>query len=396
MNTLALSNFVTIIQNNSNTFYPEEIVNICKRENNSKRDFLFVNSLQGKHLHVNPKKTLALYDELVAKINSSLDLSEIVTVIGFAETATAIGHYIASKIANSNVTYMQTTREDIPNLLPLLTFKEEHSHAPDQYLYGDISILRNSTKVIFVDDEISTGNTILNFIKAIEEKLDLHLNYGVASLLNFQNEEWQNKFSQKGIDTYCILKGKIKNLNSKVNIPICDEVHFSQTYKYLPVIFVINQDITSFKKERIGEKPTPFCEFSKELFSKFKMNLKNELPNKGEDVLVLGTEEYMYTPLVLANCFNQYLGTNAEFHATTRSPIAPSDSTNYAIQKRYPITSCYDCNRQTYVYNLKKYDKVYIVTDKTPTCEFVIDIQTALANEGCDVKNIYFVVMDCF
>ena len=87
---------------------------------------------------------------------------------------------------------MQTTRENIPNAKSLLDFKEEHSHATEHFLYGSIESLMNCDRIIFVDDEISTGNTVLNFIHAIES-VGIHAKYAVATLLNWQDDEWSNK-----------------------------------------------------------------------------------------------------------------------------------------------------------------------------------------------------------
>ena len=200
-----LYDFVDIIENYSQ-YLPTEIVKICKRKRNPKRDFLFVNSMQGKHLHVDPAKCFAIYDELVKQIVRKIDGNEKVVVIGFCETATAIGHYIASSLSNC-IYYMQTTRESkLIKANSILDFKEEHSHATEQMLYGDVENLKNCDRIVFVDDEISTGKTILNFIAAIES-LGIHKEYGVASLLNWQNDEWSKKFSSMNIDTYCILRG---------------------------------------------------------------------------------------------------------------------------------------------------------------------------------------------
>ena len=220
---LSLENYVTITKNNSSCFSPSDIVNICKRKNNLKRDFLFVNSLQGKHIHVNPTQIFALYDELVTSITNSINPDEKVVVIGFAETATAIGHYIASLLPNC-IYYMQTTRESIPNATSLLEFKEEHSHATDQFLYGNISQISQCDRIIFVDDEISTGNTVLNFINEIE-KLGTHIKYGVASLLNWQDDVWAQKFKYLNIDTYFVLRGKLKSIDAKVPVEVSNSIY---------------------------------------------------------------------------------------------------------------------------------------------------------------------------
>lgn len=390
-NALALTNYVAVIKNNSNIYASSEIVNICKRRNNLKRDFLFVNSLQGKHIHVEPSKTFALFDELVLEILKSVGNNEKVVVIGFAETATAIGHYIASSLPNC-IYYMQTTREPIPYATSLLEFKEEHSHATEQFLYGSIDNLKFCDRIIFVDDEISTGNTVLNFIREIES-LGIHTKYGVATLLNWQNDEWATKFSNMNIDTYFVLRGKLKDLNAKVSVDVSEQNICYETLETYPTIFNIRCSVSDFYKERIGCKPYKLIDFSKAVYSQITSALGSALPHKGDDVLVLGTEEFMFTPMVFGRMLNENLNVNVQFHATTRSPIETSCASAYAIHHRYPISSCYDKTRNTFVYNLKKYDKVYIITDVIPTDDFIKDISCALVSVGCSIQNIMIITL---
>lgn len=391
LSNLALENFVTVTHNNSLVFSAEDIVSICKRKNNPKRDFLFVNRLQGKHLHVNPIKTFKLYDELVSVISNAVNPNEKIIVIGFAETATAIGHYIASSLVNC-IYYMQTTRESIPNATSLLEFQEEHSHATEQFLYGDIEELQNCDRIIFVDDEISTGNTVLNFIREVE-RLGIHMKYGVASLLNWQDDNWSRKFKELNIDTYFVLKGKLKNLFAKVPVSISSENLECPELTSVPEIIEVKCPISNFFRERVGEKPCGISQFAETIYSSISSVLGCNMPNQSETVLVLGTEEYMFAPMVFAKKLSETLVIDVQFHATTRSPIETSGEFDYTIKHRYPITSCYDSARNTNIYNLEKYDKVYIITDVIPNSRFVNDISSALALVGCNVKNVIILTM---
>lgn len=390
-NVLALVNYVAVTKNNSNIYAPSEIVNICKRKNNLKRDFLFVNSLQGKHIHVEPSKTFALFDELVLEILSSVDSSEKVVVIGFAETATAIGHYIASSLPNC-IYYMQTTREPIPYATSLLEFKEEHSHAAEQFLYGTVDNLKSCDRIIFVDDEISTGNTVLNFIHEIES-LGIHTKYSVATLLNWQNDEWARKFSSLDINTYFVLRGKLKDLKAKVSVDISEQNICYETLETYPTVLNINCSVSDFYKERIGCEPYKLSEFSKAVYSQIANTIGAALPHKDDDVLILGTEEFMFTPMTFGKMLHEQLNVNVQFHATTRSPIETSSTPSYVIHHRYPISSCYDKTRNTFVYNLKRYDKVYIITDVIPTDNFIKDISSALVSVGCSIENIMIITL---
>lgn len=391
---MSLDDFFTVTDNSSK-FQSSDIVSICKRKNNSKRDFLFVNSLQGKHIHVSPIKIFSFYDELVGEIKKSVKANESIVVIGFAETATAIGHYIAETLPNC-IYYMQTTRENVPNAKSLLEFSEEHSHATEQTLYGDIKQLTQCDRVIFVDDEITTGNTILNFIIEIE-KLNLHLKYGVASLLNWQDEKWSRMFAMRDIETYCVLRGKIQSLSKKVTVEISDEsfdytLHDINLCKSVKILEVKNE-ISDYFKERTGFKPYGINDLYKIMSCTIIPKLEGLLPAKNNNVLVLGTEEFMFTPMIIANILMNSSQCDVQFQATTRSPIETSNSKEYVIKHRYPIRSCYDSNRKTYIYNLERYDKVYIITDVIPTDAFIKDISVVLTYSGCNINDIVIIIM---
>ena len=90
---------------------------------------------------------------------------------------------------------------------------------------------------------------------------------------------------------------------------------------------------------------------------------------------------------------NENLNVNVQFHATTRSPIETSNASSYAIHSCYPISSCYDKTRNTFIYNLRRYDKVYIITDVIPTDNFVKDISSALVSVGCTIQNIMIITL---
>ena len=393
MNTIntRLDNFVTISENNSLKFTPDDMIRICKRENNPKRDFLFVNSYQGKHLHVDPSKIFSLYDELILQIKKSINSCEKVIVIGFAETATAISQYIAASLPNC-IYYMQTTREELKNEEILLRFQEEHSHATQHNLYGDSRFFKECSRVIFVDDEISTGNTILNFIKELQ-KLRLCTKYSVASILNLQNDAWTKKYEEQQIECFYIIRGKIKDLNAKISIDDDSEVEKCPKVEGKVKTIELENSVSSYIRERCGRQPLPFNYYEENIFSSIKEVVGSFISDEDESALVLGTEEYMFTPMVSANKIQTEFGVNVQFHATTRSPIEASTEKSYAINNRYSIASCYDSRRKTYIYNLKRYDKVFIITDVMPNKEFIEDISSALVKVGCDLDDILIIVL---
>ena len=122
---------IEIIKNKS-VFSDSDLIRVVRRENNAKRNYLLVNSMQGKHVPANPDNVLKLYNELAECLKSEGNIKKAV-FIGFAETATAVGAGVASCFENSY--YMHTTREVCASRISVADFREEHSHATEQLLY---------------------------------------------------------------------------------------------------------------------------------------------------------------------------------------------------------------------------------------------------------------------
>ena len=141
-----------------------DLVRIAKRENNPKRGYLVVNPLQGKHIPVSPSRALELFSALADTFTYDYR-DERLLLVGFAETATAIG---AQAAICANAKYIQTTRETIPDV-EYLFFSEEHSHATEQKLVkDDIDAAADKIdRIIFIEDEVTTGKTILNIINIL-------------------------------------------------------------------------------------------------------------------------------------------------------------------------------------------------------------------------------------
>ena len=382
--TNEINNFIEIIENKSKIYSIDKMVSICKRLNNKNRDFLFVNVYQGKHFPQNPINIFKVLDELVENIERK---DEKILVIGFAETATAIGNYVSAKLKNC-VYEMQTTREIIKDENVLIEFKEEHSHAPNQILYGNKEILFQVDKILFVEDEITTGKTIINFINEIN-KINPNLKYAVVSILNWQDKEASGLYSKLDIETYYLVKGSIKDINNKVDVNTLDEEKIVKTEKILKCANIYNE-LCDYRKTRLGRIPIKDLDFYSEyIFNKIKDNskvLNNITEEENKDILIIGTEEFMYEPLLFARYLETNTKNNIFFQATTRSPIEVSNDNNYILNKRYKFRSCYESDRTTYLYNLRKYDYIMIVTDVNPNYEFIQDISSILKDKSDNIE----------
>ncbi len=356
-----------------------DMVSIAKRENNNKRKYLVVNKVQGKHIPVSGAAALDVFDSLAEKLQNCY-ANEKLLIVGFAETATAIGAELAVKL---KCRYIQTTREIIENV-DFLYFTESHSHATEQKLVkNDIDNAVNSIdRIIFAEDEVTTGNTIMKIADIIEKLYPDKVSFAVASLLNGMNEDSLQNYKSKNIDIHYLVKTshdeytaiaesfKGDGLYSEKNTHICDISVTTITDGYLNTRRLVN-----------GEDYTAACS---RLFEEIKS--RTELSGINT-IAVIGTEEFMYPALYAASRFEQ-LGKNAYTHSTTRSPITVSAEDDYPLHRRFELASLYDSSRKTFIYDLKKYDCVIIITDSQ--CNNMTGIYTlvnALKSVGND--NIY-------
>ncbi len=357
-----------------------DFVAAAKRDNNKKRNYLIVNKLQGKHVPAIPSESLKLFNELSNKIKN-VCVNEKLLIIGFAETATAIGAAAACEI---DCLYMQTTREYIQNV-EYLYFTEEHSHASEQKLVkSDLDNIINSIDTIaFVEDEITTGNTIKNIINIIKKTyIGKKIKFKVFSILNGMEIEFINKFKEDEIEFFYLIKTNHSLYEKKVLYCKGDGKYYDMFNKDIGYN-CINVEFDGLLDARRIVKSYEYkcaCE-------KLSEKILNYTKLKSKNILVLGTEEFMYPALYTAFKLEK-LGNNVLFHATTRSPIIVSNENEYPLYSRYYLKSMYDENRPTYIYNIKKYDYVLIITDSQNKYKAGMQNLTA-ALKSYGNKNIY-------
>lgn len=349
------------MQINGKQFTSSDLVQIAKRINNIKRPYLLVNPYQGKHVPVTPSIALNLYQCLKEKIECVVNKEDILVIIAFAETATAIGSGIACRLENK-VYYLQTTREHIENA-DYIFFSETHSHAAEQKIVNNNlePILDKADKIIFVEDEVTTGNTICHLIQQLETYYPQKSHsYSIASIINGMNKETEQSFYNKEIDLIYLTKSDNEKYSEYVSNLVSDDKHIDLGFcnNLSDIKFFYIDGYINPRKITCCENYKKNCNILKEKVAEM-ITLENN-----SDILVLGTEEFMYPALLAANRIEDMEHCRSiKFHATTRSPIMTSTQDGYPLQTRYELISLYDANRTTYIYNLKKYDQVIILTD---------------------------------
>lgn len=328
-------------------------VQIAKRERNNKRGFLIVNPDLGKHVPQEPQKILNLFDKTAALFPNGWEPKHTL-VIGFAETATALGLHYACK---NHCRYMQTTRESVPGEQEYLYFSEEHSHATAQYILKNsfMSHLETINHIMFVDDEITTGKTVLNAIAAIQKECRKEFQYGVTSVINSMTTEQYNSYQEKGIKVYCLERILHHEFAKEAERFQLDGVSHQVPYEYQKSIEA--EDISGLPDCRHVISPN-YEHVLEQILTPILENF-----NAKKNVLVLGIEEFMYPGIWFANKLEEQ-GCIVHFHATTRSPISVSEDKNYPLHNRVCLSSVNAPNRKTFLYNLRQYDHIFVLVEK--------------------------------
>jgi len=425
-----------ILNSNPYDFDPKTLFSLAARKN-KKRGFLFVSNILGKHVPVDPfvpllagialavqfmhkihdvnhvdtyaimqalesnEDTRKVYETVITR--SQVVLPEETLFIGFAETATGLGHAAFSVFDNAH--YLHTTREQIPLLPSELDFNEDHSHAVNHRCYpSDPELLRNPKIIVLVDDEITTGNTALNIIRAIHYKFP-KTDYVVLSLLDWRTTEDRANFSkleqQLGIriHTISLLEGEIEisgdpyseqidQLNPVLESDSADELHVLKEQRFIDLqdlVTVFSEDLTGYKNlspylkltgrfglsSRENQEVLPLARDIGEALKCDRVGVKT---------LCLGTGEFMYFPMLIS----AYMGKGISYHSTTRSPIYSFPKPQYAIQNGFAYTSPDDSNITNYVYNipLNYYDEVYLFFEREVSHERLMPMLNVFRNIG--------------
>lgn len=362
-----------------NKYNESELLKIAKRINNNKRSYLLVNPTQAKHVPVSPTKALDMMSALGNKVKKFYPEANL--VIGFAETATAIGGVVAHSLSE-NCNYIHTTRENVNDVNSYIFFSEEHSHATEQKLDADNldKLFEQTSTIVLVDDEFSTGKTLVNIISQLKQHFPQIKNKKIvaASVINRLSGENMQYMSDNQVDMVWLLKVD----NSKY-VAAANEI--SPDFPGIVSKSIVSATETfqkhSFPDARIGVDVSCIykdcIDFSKEILSKYSLENKN--------VLFLGTEECMLPSLLIGREIEQNAHpASVKCHSTTRSPIGVYNKTNYPIKSGFQINSFYENKRKTFIYNINKYDFVFIVTDaKNRNKQALLDLETIFTKQGC-------------
>lgn len=154
---------------------------------NPKRAHLLVSNVLGKHVPQSPSVVYGAGFALGRRVRELLGAEEAAraVVLGYAETATGLGHSVADGVGLAP--YLHSTRRPVAGVARAGGFEESHSHATSHLLLPeDPALLVGDGPLVLVDDEFSTGNTVLNTVRDLHERYPRR-RYVVVALVDMRS-----------------------------------------------------------------------------------------------------------------------------------------------------------------------------------------------------------------
>ncbi|MCT2590247.1 phosphoribosyltransferase [Streptomyces sp. N2-109] len=398
----------------------KRLVGLALRQN-PKRAHLLVSQVLGKHVPQRPMLVLGAGARLGRRVRELLGESASRSVVlGYAETATGLGHSVADGMAAAmgdgpvtSVTCLHSTRRPVRGMTAVGGFEEEHSHASSHLLLPENrELLAGDGPLVLVDDEFSTGRTVRNTIAAVHRSHP-RTRYVVVALVDMRSAQDTAALEKFGaelgarVDVVALASGRIQ-LPADVlergrelvarHAAAAEEAQPEPAASYPDALRVDlgwpsglpdggRHGFTFAHRERLdGALPGMAARLADALTGAGALPAAPAAPGDPAPaaaavpvprVLVLGCEELMYAPLRLAFALEQRLGETAEvrFSTTTRSPVLAVDDPAYAIRTRLAFPAHddpADGPGERYAYNVapgsdpaRRFDAVVAVVDST-------------------------------
>ncbi|MEU0945076.1 phosphoribosyltransferase [Streptomyces canus] len=357
---------------------------------NPKRAHLLVSHVLGKHVPQSPSVVYGHGFALGRRVRDLLGDEEAAraVVLGYAETATGLGHCVADGIALAP--YLHSTRRPVPGVATAGGFEESHSHATSHLLLPeDPALLAGDGPLVLVDDEFSTGNTVLNTIRDLHDRYPRD-RYVVVALVDMRSEADAGRLEAFArelgarVDLVAAASGTVKLPEGVLEkgqdlVTRFEEAHSGARGTARPAPThphpALNRVDLSWPRDlpdggRHGFTPAHRIRLEHELPA-MAARLAEALPRDAHRVHILGFEELMYAPLRLARELEQ-VAEDVEFtySTTTRSPVLAVDDPGYAIRTRLTFPAHdnpADGPGDRYAYNVvgADFDAVVVVVDST-------------------------------
>ncbi|MBD0689966.1 phosphoribosyltransferase [Streptomyces sp. CBMA123] len=390
-----------------------ELVGLALRSGNPKRAHLLVSSVLGKHVPQRPAVVHGTGVELGRRVRALLgpEAAARAVVLGYAETATGLGHSVADGL---DAACLHSTRRPVPGVPPLGGFEEEHSHATGHLLLpADPELLSGGGPLVLVDDELSTGRTVLNTIRELHGRHPRE-HYVVVALVDLRSADDRRRLAgaaaelgvrldvvataSGGVDLPEDIVARAERLIASVppaalppavepaplvrveldwpaGLPDGGRHGFTAQDRerldaVLPALagqLATALEASTLEASGLGATALGATALGATALETTALREGKEASalreggavaaGAAERVLVLGFEELMYAPLRLAEALAQRLGGDrVRYSTTTRSPVLAVDDPGYAIRTRLAFPAHDDpqdgASRERYVYNV--------------------------------------------
>ncbi|SED41135.1 PELOTA RNA binding domain-containing protein [Streptomyces sp. 3213] len=359
---------------------------------NPKRAHLLVSNVLGKHVPQSPSIVYGYGVTLGHRVRDLLGPEESgrAVVLGYAETATGLGHAVADGIAVAP--YLHSTRRPVPGVATAGGFEESHSHATSHLLLPeDPELLAGDGPLVLVDDEFSTGNTVLNTIRDLHGRYPRD-RYVVVALVDMRSpadagrlDEFAREIGAR-VDLVAAASGTVRlpagvlekgqelvawyetggdssaapsGPAAQFPAPLKDEgIDVDPSFEVAPNPnppaargtarpAPADPHSTHNRTTRVdlrwprnlpdggrhGFTPAHRIRLEQALPA-MAARLAEALPEDAHRVHILGFEELMYAPLRLARELEQIVDADVTYSTTTRSPVLAVDDPGYAIRTR--------------------------------------------------------------
>ncbi|MFG2721016.1 phosphoribosyltransferase [Streptomyces sp. NPDC048416] len=419
---------------------------------NPKRAHLLVSNVLGKHVPQSPSVVWRAGYELGVRVRQLLgqEAAARAVVLGYAETATGLGHCVADGLGLAPC--LHSTRRPVEGVATAGGFEESHSHATSHLLLPEVPrLLAGGGPLVLVDDEFSTGNTVLNTIR------DLHArhprdHYVIVALVDMRSPQDRDRLTAFAAQTGARVD-LIASASGTVRLPegvlekgraLVEEYEGGRAAARgasagtaapsAPPGLPVNPAHLLCKSSaprqpyadrvdlrwpaglpdggRHGFTPAHRAELDAALPG-MAARLARALDTLGEvekrRVLVLGFEELMYAPLRLAVALEELDGGEAgsgagfevRYSTTTRSPVLAVDDPGYAIRTRLAFPAHddpADGPGERYAYNVAGggFDAVVVVVDSAADTNQLHAPDGLLAQLAAHIPHVVLAVLPSY
>jgi len=315
------------------------------RRRNPRRAFLIVSRLLGRHIPVRPSQMRAAARELAEALPA--DLPGPVLTVGLAETAVCLGqtvHEERARLHGGESHYLHSTRQEIEAPL-LCRFEEPHSHASAHLIYRPETLdLARVRTLLLVDDEISTGTTLVNLAAALANHLPALERIAVAALTDWSGGSAWLEAMPRPACTASLIEGRFE-WRPAASAEAVREADFAAVAARLGRI---GRHWNSGRLGVAAGDPVALPDYRP--------------PDGRRRLRIVGTGEFTYPPFLLAEKLERE-GYDVVVQATSRSPIVPGGAIGTVLE----FADNYGTGVANFLYNAEAADGRHtIVCHETP------------------------------